>query len=57
VTVYPADGASRSVRSLLRCASPRFADADFLGYRPRRDATIASKVASGGSSSLQCPSG
>ena len=25
VTVYPAAGASRSLRSLLRCASPRFA--------------------------------
>ncbi len=24
-TVYPAAGASRSLRSLLRCASPRFA--------------------------------
>ena len=25
VTVYPVAGASRSLRSLLRCASPRFA--------------------------------
>ena len=33
VTVYPAAGASRSLRSLLRCASPRFA-----GDTPAADA-------------------